>query len=266
MADSVEYALARGRGDPQYWSWYFLEQRLHDGQAEWIMNAEASTNVLATGNRWGKSFVCCVRHFHRCFYKLGAEWRYIDPIGEEVDTVAYRETKYHTLHCAQGWDTVQLVWDHAYTLCDRPRLRPFIKARPRSGLINIQFVNGSKWVFRTLGENGQGVDGTSLYLVSIDEAGWMENLKWILDNVVRVRVADVQGMVDLVGTMKPGISRDFFKEASLAAVYTGKEIFFDFEAWAKAREEGDAGARVLRETPAGPDGLNSGRPVPAEPA
>jgi hypothetical protein len=239
-----------------YWAWYFLEQQLHDGQAEWLLNAEATTNVLCTGNRWGKSFMVAARHLHRNFYKLGAEWRYIDPITGDVNLQDYRDCRYSTLHCAQGWDTVQLVWEPAWALCDKPRLKPFIKTRPRSGFINISMVNGAKWWFRTLGEAGQGVDGTSLYLISIDEAGWMQNLGWILDNVLRVRVADVQGMVDLVGTMKPGISRDFHREATLAAVYSGKKVTVDFDEWQKEREaKGQplVGTRILPETAPGPD-------------
>jgi hypothetical protein len=236
-ADTPEYAIARGRHDVGYWAWYFLEQQLHDGQIAWLENAEATTNVLTTGNRWGKSFMVAARHFHRCFYKIGAEWRYIDPVTKEVDLTSYHETKFHTLHTAQGWDTVQLCWDPMWALCDKPRLKPFIKSRPRSGYINIAMLNGSRIWFKTLGEQGQGVDGTSLYIISIDEAGWIENLGWILENVIRVRIADVQGMVDLVGTMKPGISQDFYREAVLAQVYTGTEVVVDFADWMKRRKE-----------------------------
>lgn len=235
MGDPLQDAVIRGREDPEFWVYFFLGERLHAGQLEWITNSEAQVNVAATANRWGKTFVQCAKHLWRGFYKWGSEWRWLDEDGN-VDPDLFMETKYRTLHCAQGWETTAIVWEQALKYIDRPSLKPFVKAAPRSLPPFIEFTNGWKWLFRTLGSQGQGVDGTSFYLITVDEAGWVDNLAEIHGNVLRLRVADVQGMVDFMGTFKPGVSRDFYQFAKRASVYTGRRIDFDFEAWLKNRE------------------------------
>jgi hypothetical protein len=81
-------------------------------------------------------------------------------------------------------------------------------------------------MFRTLGNNASGVDGKSIYYLSIDEAGWITGLDEMMRNVLRIRIADVRGIIDLVGTFKPGISRDFYKMCVRASAYTGVAIDF----------------------------------------
>jgi len=241
VPETVEEAIVRGREDIEFFSRYFLGEVPHAGQLEWLNNAEASTNVGATANRWGKTFVQVIRHFHRGFYKIGSEWRWIDPVTGAADNEAYRATKYHTLHTAQGWDTAEMVWNDALAFTDKPNIRPFVRKIVRSNPMRIEFQNGWRWDFRTLGDDGSGVDGKSYYLITVDEAGWIRNLNEIMTNVLRLRTADVQGVIDLMGTFKPGISRDFYMHAKKAAVYTGRDIEFDFEDWLKRRKlEGKA--------------------------
>ena len=95
-------------------------------------------------------------------------------------------------------------------------------------------------MFRTLGVNASNIDGKSLYLISIDEAGWIDNLDEMLRNVLRVRTADVRGVIDIVGTFKPGISRDFYKVCVRASAYTGRAIDF-----AHGAEEDDDSPQTL---------------------
>lgn len=219
-------AMQRGREDPCYFSHYFLRRQLHDAQADFVLDAEATVNLLATANRWGKTTVLTVRHCHKCFYKLGAEPRYF-PEGE-FDADAFSRLKYYTIHCAGLWDTARLVWDDFHKIyAESARLGPFIKDAPRSLPPHVTFLNGSRWLFRTTGDKGEGIDGHSFYYISVDEAGWLTNLDEMMRNVLRIRVADVRGAIDLVGTMKPGISRDFFTYARRAGIATGKKVAFD---------------------------------------
>ena len=233
--DAFEQAIVRGREDPEFWMYFFLGERLHEGQLEWLQNAEAQVNVGCTANRWGKSTVQVMRHFHRCFYKLGGEHWYVK--DGELDLKAYRDLRYETLHTAQGWDTAEIVWREAFKYTDKPNLMPFISKKPKSIPPYIEFTNGAVWRFRTMGPDGQGIDGKSYYLVTIDEAGWVANLDAIVNNVARVRTADVQGCVDLMGTFKPGVSRAFYGFAKKAGAYTGSNLEFDFEDWQKQQSE-----------------------------
>jgi hypothetical protein len=226
-ADKALDALARGREDHQFFSRIFLNRTLHDGQLEYVSHADATVNVLATANRYGKTTLLSHRHFHSCIYKIGGEPKYLDAEGAmDVDKLV--RLRYNTVHTAGGWETTALVWDEAHKIMGESRmLDAFIKDKPKSKPPHIEFIHGARWKFRTLGHNAEGVDGNSFYLISIDEAGWIENLETMMQNVLRVRVADVQGMIDIVGTFKPGVSKDFYKFAVRASAHTGKGLGFD---------------------------------------
>lgn len=221
-------ALERGRNDVAFFSRYFLSRDLHDGQAEWIKNANATVNCLACSNRYGKTTVLPVGHFHSCFYKVGAEHRYLDLDGD-IDLPAWQRLKYETVHTAGEWELASLVWVEAHKLYseNRERLGPFIKAAPKTLPPHFEFTNGAKWLFRTLGVNASGIDGKSIYLLSVDEAGWINSLEEMTSNVLRIRVGDVRGRIWFVGTFKPGISKDFYKLCVRASAYTGRAISFD---------------------------------------
>jgi len=227
QSDRLLEALKRGRKDIEFFCKVFLGVNPHPGQLKWLLNAEATINALATSNRWGKTFVAPARHYHRCIYKIGAEPRYMDDDGK-VDIKKFRRTKYQTVHTGGEWETAALVFEESHKLLNESQyLQAFVKAAPRSKPPHIDFTNGAKWKFRTLGHDASGIDGNSFYLISIDEAGWINDLDEKMRNVIRVRVADVRGVIDIVGTFKPGISKDFYKLCVRAAVHTGAELGFD---------------------------------------
>jgi len=223
--------LERGRDDIPFFSHYVCRRKLHDGQVDWVNNANATVNVLPTGNRFGKTSTLTIRHTHKAFYKIGAEPLYMIENPQhtyDFDLERYLQTKYYTVHTAGLWDQAKLVWeDFRKMVRDSKRLQAFIADMPRTLPPHVDFANGSRILFRTLGDNGEGIDGHSFYYVSIDEAGWITNLEEILNNVGRLRVADVLGQIDIVGTMKPGISRDFYRYARRAAIETGAHVIFD---------------------------------------
>ena len=219
-------AFALGRSDPVFFCHWFLGRDLHDGQAHFMVEAEAKVNALACANRYGKTTLMACRHFHRGVYKVGGEWRYCDEDGS-VNLDAFTALKYETVHTAGEWEQAALVWEDAHKLIgEQGRIAAFVSSMPKSKPPYIKGINGWKWMFRTLGTNASNIDGKSIYLLTIDEAGWIDSLEEMLRNVLRVRTADVRGVIDIVGTFKPGISRDFFKVCQRASNYTGRGIGF----------------------------------------
>lgn len=222
--------MARGRSDHQFFAKTFLGRTLHDSQLEFTENATAKINALATANRWGKTTLLSEMHFHAGIYKTGAEWRYIDAVGA-FDLDVFTRLKYELVHTAGEWEQAAFVWEDALQLISQNEmLSPFVSAQPRSKPPHIKFIGGAKWMFRTLGVNASNIDGKSIYLLTIDEAGWVQDLDTMMRNVLRVRTADVYGRIVIVGTFKPGISRDFYKVAVRASAYTGRAIAFDHRA------------------------------------
>jgi hypothetical protein len=225
-------ALKRGREDHEFFGAFFLNRKPHPGQKKWLENANATLNCLATANRYGKTTLIPHGHFHSGIYKIGAEPFYFTKsriTGQpEIDLVKFAETRYHTVHTAGEWETARIVWDEAHKLIhENVRLLPFIKEWPKSIPPHIRGHNGWLWKFRTLGHDSRGIDGNSFYLITIDEAGWIDGLEEMTQNVIRIRVADVRGRIWFVGTFKPGISRDFYKYCFRASAATGINIAFD---------------------------------------
>lgn len=241
-----EEALQRGRYDHSLFWHYFLLRCPHPGQLRFVSNAEATINALACSNRYGKTTLLAGGHFHANIYKTGAEPRYLDENGA-VDLAAYVREKYRTAHSAGEYDQVAEVHDDALRLIgDSPRLAAFIKNAPLSKPPHIDFINGSRWIFRTLGDNASGIDGKNFYLLSIDEAGWIKNLEEMMGNVLRVRVADVRGRIWIVGTFKPGVSIDFYKIAVRASAATGAALGFDHRAGDDDSEDTSLDAAVRK--------------------
>jgi len=219
-------AFVLGRNDPEFFCHFFMGRNLHAGQAKYMLGAEAKINCLATANRYGKTTLLCGRHFHRGIYKIGAEHRYMNPDGT-ISMDVFTKLKYETVHTAGEWEQANFVWEDALkVIAENDRIRAFVSAMPKSKPPYISGINGWKWLFRTLGTNASNIDGKSIYLLTIDEAGWIDSLDEMMRNVLRVRVADVYGIIDIVGTFKPGISRDFYKIAVRASAYTGERIDF----------------------------------------
>lgn len=230
--------LGRGRDDPAFFSHRFCGRKLHDGQADFIRNAVASVSVLCTGNRWGKTSVLTVMNCHACVYKIGGEPRYTREDGS-IDLAQLAQLRYETAHLAPSTELSELVWrDFNAMRRGSPDLDAWVAAAPRSKPPNIEFITGARWRIRTVGDDASGVDGSSFYLVTLDEAGWLGGLETMMDNVLRVRVADVRGRIILAGTMKPGgISAGFYKYALQAGAATGSSISIEHRNVAKARNE-----------------------------
>jgi hypothetical protein len=232
-------AVARGRHDVEFFAHHFCDLNLHEGQLEYLTNAQATYNLVLTGNRWGKTTAVGVKHLHCQFYKLGAEPRYMDADGQ-IDPRKFRRVRYLTCHTAGLYETAEMVWNEVEQLVkNNEHLAPWlVTPLPRSKPHEIRFIHNGRWYFRTLGDDGEGIDGKSFYLITIDEAGWEAKIEQIINNVARMRVADVRGMVDCLGTAKPGTSQGFFNLAVQAQAYLGDERQLDHSGSSKPRSDG----------------------------
>ena len=135
-------AIQRGRNDHQFFSRFFLNRTLHDGQLHFVENAEATVNALACANRFGKTFSLSHIHYHAATYKTGGESRYLNDDGI-VDMEAFVKLRYRTLHSAGEWEQAALVWDEMLKLRnENPILSQMVTKAPRSKPPYINLLNG----------------------------------------------------------------------------------------------------------------------------
>ena len=138
------------------------------------------------GNRWGKSTVIAMKHIWKCWAKVGGS----------------SNGRYESISVAHSADQAQLVFDESKMLLQaNPLMAPFVKAYRSSPFPHIIFTNGSVMHCRSAHDGGKYIDGHAYRYLSIDEAGWIENLKDLMTNVIVMRLAG-GGEIDLIGTPK----------------------------------------------------------------
>jgi len=182
--------VTRCRADPVLFARVFLPKKPHPGQVVWLSNSHRPINVLVPGNRWGKSTVIAMKHIWKCVMKVGmtpAERR----SGED----------YETISVAMSADQAEIVFREAKRLLQSKGLRPLVKAFRSSPFPHIIFTNGSVMHCRSAHDDGKYIDGHRYRYLSIDEAGWIGNLRHLMTNVILMRLAG-GGEIDLIGTPK----------------------------------------------------------------
>jgi hypothetical protein len=182
--------VARCRKDPVYFARVFLPKKPHPGQVKWLRNSVQPINVLVPGNRWGKSTVEAMKHIWKCIFKVGFT------AEERRSGLAYE-----TISVAMSADQAEIVFREAKVLLMAKGLRPLVKSFRSSPFPHIVFTNGAVMHCRSAHDDGKYIDGHAYKYLSIDEAGYIGNLRHLMSAVILLRLAG-GGEVDLIGTPK----------------------------------------------------------------
>ena len=182
----------RLKKDPTLFSKHFLWSGPHPGQATWLDNSVQPFNVLVPGNRFGKTYVIAMKHIHKNVFKIG-----LPPMNEKL----WRSTEYQTVSTAPSFDQAGLVYKAVRQLCSTEAMKPLIKKWRATPFPAVEFWNGSIMHVRSLHDDARYVDGHGYRYLSVDEAGWIPNLRHLVDSVLLMRLAG-GGDIDLIGTPK----------------------------------------------------------------
>jgi hypothetical protein len=187
LPTSVSGFLRQMALDPVLFARTMLPKAPHPGQVAWLRGSTESVNTLVPANRWGKSTVIAMKQIWKCWGRIGA-----NPF----------EKKYETISVAMSADQAMIVFDEARTLLrGSPLMAPFVKSYRETPFPHIVFTNGSVRHCRSAHDGGKYIDGHAYRYLSIDEAGWITDLKNLMNNVIVMRLAG-GGEIDLVGTPK----------------------------------------------------------------
>jgi len=231
-AKSLAAAVAKGRNDPVFFGEYFLGLHFHDRQKIWLwlttktqiergynlaisialpivsldelLEHKFLKNILAPGNRFGKTFVTSVKHIWYNFYKIGCsgppeyvhDIRYstlnISPHSMQVDA-AYRYI-------------VDIFNDKLIYDWEGKKVRNICKIK--SFLVDhktvkreIIFSNNSTIKGVPTGEDqASSLAGTQFFYISYDEAPQSLHLREELPAKIQSRLLDTGGPMDIIGT------------------------------------------------------------------
>jgi hypothetical protein len=178
------------KADSVFFANQFLSKKPHPGQIEWLRGSTQPINVLVPGNRWGKSTVIAMKHIWKCVFRVG-----------QSKTEKAQGDPYETISVAMSADQAEIVFREAKRLLSTKGLRPLVKAFRSSPFPHIIFTNGSVMHCRSSHDDGKYIDGHRYMYLSIDEAGWISNLRHLMTNVILMRLAG-GGEIDLIGTPK----------------------------------------------------------------
>lgn len=210
----------RMASDPVFFANTLLPLKPHPGQVRWLTEANQNINVLVPGNRFGKSTVIAMRHIWMCMFKAGAR-----PTGKQT----WMTMPYETISAAHSADQAEIVFSMARKLLDHPAIKPFVKRIYSTPFPRIVFYNGAVFHCRSAHDGGKYLDGHAYRFVSIDEAGYIDNLKDLMNGVIIMRLAG-GGMVDLIGTPKGYGDLYWYAQRGMRGVtgyYTQRGSIFD---------------------------------------
>lgn len=160
----------------------------HPGQANWLASSTRPENLLATGNRWGKSYVQAIKILHRAFFRIRP--LHYDACG-----------RYAVVAASITQDQANIIFNAAARLVRRntvlSALTSSIKRTPYPELV---LGNGAVVTARTTQNRGHYLLGNDYDMFSFDEAAFETDPEYLINDVIMMRLADRDGILDLIST------------------------------------------------------------------
>lgn len=206
---TIQECLERGHDDVAAFSEDFLGIVLHPGQQKWLrrelddgtLRPEAMESALACSNRWGKSHVAGVKLLHRAFYQIRNETYKYDQF--------HRIRPYRAINIAMSLDQAMLSWNYALSFASNsPRFKNFIVKSVGAPFPCIELSNAKKgqdrivsevWA-RSTAKKAKYLLGKSFNFCNYDEAAFDADGAEILNQVLRARLFDEGGELDMISS------------------------------------------------------------------
>lgn len=161
---------------------------MHPGQAAWLAGAVRPENLLVTGNRWGKSYVSAVRALHRAFFR-------IRPLRFD------ESGPYRVVTASITQDQANITFNRAVRLARQSAvLEPLIDSVVRTPYPRLSFSNGAEIEARSTQNRGEYLLGNDYDLFIFDEVAFQSDPEYVVEEVIMMRLADREGILDLVST------------------------------------------------------------------
>lgn len=212
----------RIHNDPIEFAKVMLGIDLHSGQRKWVKNSTRRLNILRPGNRFGKTLVTAVKHIWECMCKPKLD-------GKVLSHDEWFRVEYNTLNFGPTYELGKGALILARDLVqgnvllptgttNKSMLKDWAIIEDRSDaaqMPSITFKTGSKLIGRSMSELGGAYKMRKLAYVSGDECADVPDLWTLTNNTLLMRVADLNGTIDFVGTPQPE-GHDYMRMIELA--------------------------------------------------
>ncbi|MGB5105115.1 MAG: hypothetical protein WBP29_05280 [Candidatus Zixiibacteriota bacterium] len=166
----------------------FLGFEPHPGQQRWLQNSIKPQNLLVTGNRWGKSKIQAAKILHRAVFRLR---------NRKFDDAA----RYRILNLSITQDQANIIFNNCLALIRaNSKIELLVENVTYSPYGRITFGNGSEITARSSQNRGEYILGNDYDYINYDEVAFELHPEYVVEEVLTMRLADRNGMMDLVST------------------------------------------------------------------
>jgi hypothetical protein len=174
--------------DPAYFACAFLGFSPHAGQEKWLRQSSGFENALVTGNRWGKSQIQAVKLLHRAVFQIR---------NIERDIKDY----YRCANVSLTQDQAGIIFAKVIELINRSKpMLLLLKEIRQTPFPHIILKNGSEIWARSSHNRGEYLLGHDFDYINFDEAAYEPCGEWVVDAVMKLRLADREGVLDFSST------------------------------------------------------------------
>jgi len=174
--------------DIPYFSEEFLGIIPHSGQRLWLAKSKKSENLLVTGNRWGKSFSEAIKIIHHALFRVR---------DLEYDCCG----KYHIVTASLTLDQARIIFNTVLRILNNDcNIKGLIASMTVTPYPRIILGNGTIIEARSTQRRGEYLLGNDYDYFIYDEVAFDDEAEFVVNEVIKMRLADRKGILDLVST------------------------------------------------------------------
>jgi hypothetical protein len=145
-------------------------------------------NLLVTGNRWGKSFASAIKIIHHAIFRI-RDIKY-DFAG-----------RYRIVTASITLDQARIIFDTVLRILNSTcRVEGLVRKVTSTPYPRILLGNGTLIEARSTQRRGEYLLGNDYDYFIFDEVAFEEEAEYVVNEVIKMRLADRQGKLDLVST------------------------------------------------------------------
>ncbi|PKK83439.1 MAG: hypothetical protein CVT49_08445 [candidate division Zixibacteria bacterium HGW-Zixibacteria-1] len=174
--------------DIPFFAGNFLDIKPHPGQIKWLSESNRSENLLVTGNRWGKSYAEAIKIIHHALFRV-RDLRYD------------RSGKYHVVTASITQDQAGIIFKTVLRILETScRIKGLIKKMVSTPYPRLIMGNGAVIEARSTQRRGEYLLGNDYDYFIFDEIAFDPEAEYVVNEVIKMRLADRMGKLDLVST------------------------------------------------------------------